>query len=63
VIIYHVITTFLFFQEEPSTMASKVATKLGIKRTRKVTSIGHSPFTRFNSKNDKRNKKPYRGQG
>lgn len=44
-------------------MASKIATKLGIKRTRKVTSIGHSPFTRFSSKNDKRNKKPYRGQG
>lgn len=44
-------------------MASKVANRMGIKRTRKVTSIGHSPFTRFNSKNDKRNKKPYRGQG
>lgn len=27
-------------------MASKVANRMGIKRTRKVTSIGHSPFTR-----------------
>lgn len=62
-IIYHVITTFLFFQEEHSNMASKVANRMGVKRTRKVTSIGHSAFTRYNSKNDKRNKKPYRGQG
>lgn len=29
----------------------------------KVTSIGHSRNTRFSSKNDKRNKKSYRGQG
>lgn len=44
-------------------MATKVAKPLGIKRTKKVTSIGHSAFTRYSSKNDKRNKKLYRGQG
>lgn len=29
----------------------------------KKTSIGHSANTRYNSKNDKRTKKVYRGQG
>lgn len=33
------------------------------KKTKKATSIGHSVFTRYSSKNDKRNKKYYRGQG
>ena len=33
-------------------------------KTKKVTSIGSSSFTRFNSKNDKkRGVKRYRGQG
>lgn len=32
-------------------------------KQKKVTSIGRSAFTRFSSKNDKRNKKYYRGQG
>lgn len=44
-------------------MATKTVNRMGIKRTKKVTSIGHSPFTRYNSKNDKHNKKAYRGQG
>jgi hypothetical protein len=44
-------------------MATKVHRVSVIKKTKKVTSIGHSDFTRYNSKNDKRNKKPYRGQG
>ena len=30
---------------------------------KKTTTIGHSDRTRFRSKNDKRNKKRYRGQG
>jgi hypothetical protein len=33
------------------------------KTTKKVTSIGGSAFTRYNSKNDKANKKKYRAQG
>ena len=32
-------------------------------RVPKKTSIGHSKNTRFKSKNDKRHKKLYRGQG
>lgn len=36
--------------------------KIGI-TVKKVTAIGHSTRTRYNSKNDKRNKKRYRGQG
>lgn len=31
--------------------------------TKKVTSIGCSSRTRFSNKNDKKNKKAYRGQG
>ena len=37
--------------------------KIRANRKPKKTSIGHSPNTRFNSKNDKRIKKKYRGQG
>lgn len=42
---------------------SKHATNSKTNKRKKVTSIGRSSFTRFNSKNDKRNKKYYRGQG
>jgi len=31
--------------------------------TKKVTTQGNGAFSRFRSKNDKRNKKKYRGQG
>ena len=44
-----------------------MATTVNISNThrskKKVTSIGRSVFTHFSSKNDKRNKKYYRGQG
>lgn len=32
-------------------------------KIKKVTSIGSSPLTRYNSKKDKLSKKAYRGQG
>lgn len=45
-------------------MAKKAPTeKKVIEHKKKTTSIGHSSFTTYRSKNDKRNKKKYRGQG
>lgn len=41
---------------------TKEVTQVRIKR-KKTTTIGASTFTRFRSKNDRRNKKRYRGQG
>lgn len=32
-------------------------------RVKKITSIGHSSLTRYKNKNDRKNKKYYRGQG
>lgn len=39
------------------------AYKPSMDRQKKKTSIGHSKNTRLKSKNDKRHKKLYRGQG
>lgn len=44
-------------------MATKVNVTNSHRSKKKVTSIGRSVFTRYSSKNDKRNKKYYRGQG
>jgi hypothetical protein len=42
-------------------MAAKIS--LSNNSNKKRTSIGHSTSTRYVSKNDRRNKKTYRGQG
>ena len=44
-------------------MAVKTGNSEKINPTKKRTSIGCSTLTSFRSKNDKRNKKRYRGQG
>lgn len=48
-------------------MATKTKTTISGKEKKvfvpKTTTQGSSKFTRFHSKNDRRNKKAYRGQG
>ena len=50
------------YMASPRGKSTSGGQKIGI-TVKKVTTIGHSDRTRYKSKNDKRNKKRYRGQG